>query len=400
VNDTFFHGNRRTYIPTFTLEILKYNQRGPSSPIPLTGLMIGNPCTSELIDHNAFFPLAHSHDLIPATLKAAIESTCPPTCRYIVDNSCCQFNYSAYPPQSPACVANLNEMYTLFANNNLYDIYSDCASSPSGNAPCIGEGGMPTFLDTPAIRNAIHAAPLSATGPWTDCTSSKRRQFFFFFSFFPLISFQDLNYTSNYASIADSVYPLIFQMAPTLDVMIYSGDADACVPFFGTAQWTAAIGGAVEDAWRPWQVNGQLAGYTIGYQRLRFTTIKGCGHMAPVRCACFPSCFSHLRPFAAIQAARVVCDAAKLLERPIPRGSPRQALVASPPSRCRMKNFLSVEVRRMRGPTIAAAPNPGLWAQYVAEAAKSKLQQARELRAEGWHSGCFGSPCGAATATL
>jgi hypothetical protein len=88
-------------------------------------------------------------------------------------------------------------------------------------------------------------------------------------------------------------------MAPTLDVMIYSGDADACVPFFGTAQWTAAIGGAVEDAWRPWQVNGQLAGYTIGYQRLRFTTIKGCGHMAPVSAntCVFLSRFSHFLSF-------------------------------------------------------------------------------------------------------
>jgi len=224
--------------------------------------MIGNPCTSELVDHNAFFPMAHTHDLIPATLKAAIESTCPPTFRYFVDNSCCQFNYSGYPPQSSTCMTYLNEMYTLFANNNLYDIYADCESSPSGNAPCIGEGGMPTFLDTPAIRAALHAAPLSVTGPWTDCTSN-------------------LNYTSNYGSIADQVYPLIFQAAPALDIMIYSGDADACVPFFGTAQWTAAVGGAVEDAWRPWQVGGQLAGYTIGYQRLRFTTIKGCGHMAP-----------------------------------------------------------------------------------------------------------------------
>ncbi len=294
----------RTYIPTFTLEILQYNQRGPSRPIPLSGLMIGNPCTSELIDHNAFFPLAHTHDLIPETLKTAIESTCPPTYRYLVDNSCCQFNYTAYPPQSAACVANLNAMYTLFSNNNLYDIYADCASSPSGNAPCIGEGGMPTFLDTPAIRSALHAAPLAATGPWSDCTSN-------------------LNYTSNYASIADQVYPLIFQAAPSLDVMIYSGDADACVPFFGTAQWTAAVGGAVEDPWRPWQVEGQLAGYTVGYERLRFTTIKGCGHMAPVTFLVLLS-LSDLC-LLAIQAARIVCDAAKLSQRALSRGSARQA---------------------------------------------------------------------------
>ncbi len=34
-------------------------------------------------------------------------------------------------------------------------------------------------------------------------------------------------------------------------------------------------GGSVTDAWRPWQSENQLAGYTIGYQKLRFTSIKG-----------------------------------------------------------------------------------------------------------------------------
>lgn len=130
---------------------------------------------------------------------------------------------------------------------------------------------MPTFLNNPVIRQAIHAAPVSVTGPWSDCVAG------------------NFNYTSNYASIADEVYPLIFQMEPGLDIMIYSGDAglddaffqcflsqvDACVPFFGTVTWTSQIGGAVTDAWRPWQSGGQLAGYTIGYEKLRFTSLKG-----------------------------------------------------------------------------------------------------------------------------
>lgn len=47
-----------TYIPTFTVEILKFNQRSPSNPIPLVGLMVGNPCTAELVDHPAFFKVA------------------------------------------------------------------------------------------------------------------------------------------------------------------------------------------------------------------------------------------------------------------------------------------------------------------------------------------------------
>jgi hypothetical protein len=76
-------------------------------------------------------------------------------------------------------------------------------------------------------------------------------------------------------------------------------------------KWTSEIGGAVVDAWRPWQTDGfdsfvvfentftvvdsdfncfsftfcflflslvsirQLAGYTVGYEKLRFTSIKG-----------------------------------------------------------------------------------------------------------------------------
>ena len=83
----------------------------------------------------------------------------------------------------------------------------------------------------------------------------------------------------------DQIYPQIFQLDPTLRIMIYSGDADACVPFFGTKNWTQTIGGAVKDPWRPWQYGDandqQLAGYTVGYERLRFTSLKGIGHMAP-----------------------------------------------------------------------------------------------------------------------
>ncbi len=133
---------------------------------------------------------------------------------------------------------------------------------------------MGTFLDNPLVRQAIHAAPLSVTGPWQVGTQSASC-----YHFFLTICHQDctnfLNYTSNYASMATEVYPRIFQMAPHLDIMIFSGDADVCVPFIGTATWTAQIGGAVTDAWRQWDVDGQVAGYTVGFEKLRFTSIKG-----------------------------------------------------------------------------------------------------------------------------
>jgi hypothetical protein len=136
-----------TYIPTFTVEILKYNQRSRSNPVPLVGLMIGNPCKKKKHTHreivvltalfrhggahrsswceqfncfcvsnqkttSAFFKLASTHNLIPPSLSAAIIATCPEAFPYIPDNTCCQFNYSAYPAQSQQCVANLNQWRT------------------------------------------------------------------------------------------------------------------------------------------------------------------------------------------------------------------------------------------------------------------------------------------------
>ena len=103
-----------TYIPTLTVDLLQANKREDVAAINLKGLMIGNPCTSELIDHNAFFTMVSTHDLISATLAETIVKECPQDYRYIPDNSCCQFNYSAYPTQSEACVVALKQMYILF----------------------------------------------------------------------------------------------------------------------------------------------------------------------------------------------------------------------------------------------------------------------------------------------
>ena len=75
---------------------------------------------------------------------------------------------------------------------------------------------------------------------------------------------------------------------------IYSGDADGCVPYVGTEEWTRELGFQQLEAWRPWLSgtnhnetcqNCVTAGYVTTYSagpshNFTFLTIKGAGHSA------------------------------------------------------------------------------------------------------------------------
>ncbi|KAI3445876.1 hypothetical protein Pfo_002541 [Paulownia fortunei] len=67
--------------------------------------------------------------------------------------------------------------------------------------------------------------------------------------------------------------------------LIYNGDHDMMVPYISTLKWIYSLNLTLDDNWRPWKVNGQVAGFTIRYSDnesyLTFATIKGSGHTPP-----------------------------------------------------------------------------------------------------------------------
>ncbi|KAK4484970.1 hypothetical protein RD792_007576 [Penstemon davidsonii] len=43
-------------------------------------------------------------------------------------------------------------------------------------------------------------------------------------------------------------------------VLAYSGDHDMIIPYMSTLKWIRSLNLSIDDEWRPWTVNGQVAG--------------------------------------------------------------------------------------------------------------------------------------------
>ncbi|KAK4777566.1 hypothetical protein SAY87_017753 [Trapa incisa] len=70
-----------------------------------------------------------------------------------------------------------------------------------------------------------------------------------------------------------------------MQVLVFSGDHDMVIPHNGIETWIKSLALTVDFDWRPWFVDGQVAGYTVKYinsgYRLTYATIKGSGHSPP-----------------------------------------------------------------------------------------------------------------------
>ncbi|CAL1412342.1 unnamed protein product [Linum trigynum] len=123
--------------------------------------------------------------------------------------------------------------------------------------PCTDDEVATEWLNNEAVREAINAKPKNVAGDWELCTDR--------------IKFHH-----------DAGSMMKYHRNLTLKgyrALIFSGDHDMCVPFTGSEAWTRAMGYKIFDKWRPWISNGEVAGYTQGYENnLTFLTIKGAGH--------------------------------------------------------------------------------------------------------------------------
>lgn len=138
--------------------------------------------------------------------------------------------------------------------------------------PCMNVSGAVAYLNQRNVQDALHVIPGTAAGLWDVCSSY-------------------LNYT-QYAS---TVVPIYQALHGKVDILVYSGDVDSCVPQPGTQACVDSLGftrhGSDWDRWFITDVTGaqQVAGYarvydapSTGSVRLfAYVTVRDAGHMVP-----------------------------------------------------------------------------------------------------------------------
>eukprot|EP01137_Pigoraptor_chileana_P022106 Opistho-2@86641 len=262
-NDFYISGESYAgvYVPTLSREVLHGNKAGSATQINLQGYFVGNGCSDMELDSEAAYTFLHGHSIIGNELYEKIDHAC----------------HGSYSHPSPACrslTAHADSIASgLCVYNVLWDQFQQTAQTTNpvfaplaasrlrGTPPCIDSARLVSYMNAASVRSAVHAAPVSNIGQWAMCSDK-------------------LNYSSDLYKL--SMIPIHAELTSNgIRALIFSGDQDLSVPHTGTEAWIDALDLSPKSEWRPWVVDGQVAGFTQEYEHLTYATIKGAGHMVP-----------------------------------------------------------------------------------------------------------------------
>mmetsp|Transcript_13239 Transcript_13239/g.29964 ORF Transcript_13239/g.29964 Transcript_13239/m.29964 type:complete len:502 (-) Transcript_13239:72-1577(-) len=310
-NDLYLTGE--SYFGQYGPNIAHYivNTAPFSKSLNLKGIALGNACwggtstcvacngpSEDKIDVDLFF----GKGLYSPKLHKNITKACKFPDQYQScggDNPgpfCC--SEPGHAALSSECKQLLAEMDRQVGPHNVYNIYDNCGNTQD----FLTRTGKTSGWLRRFLRSSIHD-PASARAELTrmnggfqwDClgdadswiTRADVRKALHLDQVTPGAS------GFSYASTGPASVTLYPELAQKLNVLIYNGDADACVPYNGNEKWIdelEAAGNLTQtSAWSPWYNSNHAtpAGYETAYKApngehsFSFMTIRLAGHMAP-----------------------------------------------------------------------------------------------------------------------
>ncbi|KAA8545752.1 hypothetical protein F0562_020797 [Nyssa sinensis] len=264
-------------VPIIVQEIYKGNEVGHKPFIRLKGYMIGNPVTNQHDDENSRVEYGHRMGLLSDELYETTKRNC-------------HGEYVNVDPNNAQCLTDLENVTECFEKLNPPQILEPLCSLISPNSTIkwdrrLLEENPTDILLTPSqypklwcrnynyvlsyiwanddsVQRALHVRE-GTKKEWVRCNKS-------------------MSYTEDVFSSIDYHRNLTNTYYRAL---IYSGDHDMLVPYLNTHAWIKSLNLSIGDYWKPWFVDGQVAGYSMKYTHkgyhLTFATVKGGGHTAP-----------------------------------------------------------------------------------------------------------------------
>ncbi|XP_009612197.1 serine carboxypeptidase-like 11 isoform X1 [Nicotiana tomentosiformis] len=253
-------------------------EAGKNPLINLKGYSLGNPLTFPE-ESNYQIPFCHGMGLISNELYESLKETCKGDCRNIdPTNKLCLENFKMFkklvssindqqilepfcgtdsespnPRQLSGERRSLEEDFIFLKHDDFICRESRVATRKLSNH----------WANDPCVQEALHVRKGTIRRPWARCRQSIMGKTY-------RVTF--MNSIPYHVNLSSKGYRSL----------IYSGDHDMVVPFQSTQAWIKYLNYSIIDDWRPWTIDGQVAGYTRSFSNhMTYATVKGGGHTAP-----------------------------------------------------------------------------------------------------------------------
>ncbi|KAK9949182.1 hypothetical protein M0R45_004716 [Rubus argutus] len=263
-------------VPVVAQEIVKGIEFGDIPAINLKGYLLGNPSTDLNFDENSKVPYAHRMALIPDELYKSAKKNCRGQYTGIVQGnkqcardlkaiSACTEKVNPENILEPWCLSSFPIISMMVDHQESHIKRSEepsFAPNPIHLSLNPKHVGFPIFGCRNYQNFLIHV--WANDGKVQKALRVQKTQIFTSKTLLIVLSYHQSLNSKGYRAL------------------IYSGDHDMMIPYLGTLAWIKSLNFTIVDRWRPWLVDGQVAGYSMEYSNnFSFATVKGGGHTAP-----------------------------------------------------------------------------------------------------------------------
>ncbi|XP_055826583.1 serine carboxypeptidase-like 3 [Solanum dulcamara] len=257
-------------------------EAGKEPLINLKGYSLGNPKTfPEEINYQ--IPFCHGMGLISDELYESLKETCKGEYRNIKStNRLCSENFKMFKKVRFTFLC----LVSGICNEQILEPFCGTYEEPnsrqsSSERRFLGENFIVLkhddfiyrgisrvaihnlsvhWANDPRVQEALHVRKGTIKRPWARCRQSIGDKSY-------IITF--MNSIPYHVNLSSKGYRSL----------IYSGDHDMVVPFQSTQAWIKYLNYSIIDDWRPWMVDGKIAGYTRSFSNhMTYATVKGGGH--------------------------------------------------------------------------------------------------------------------------